>query len=307
MGQGKKEADLKAKYEQCVGREAQQRFRMEWAKNMKQEIEEEHFASSRIMTKEMIKGGEYMPFAVVVEREGWLADPRGALQRAKNYLQGALELGNEWVRTNSMTKAVEVLYFKTQVREAYVQQYKIQKSLKNKEEKQGMVDMEAASPVDATAANAPTSSSSVMPSPKAVGKRSPPSCIKAEGPKKAKTVNKEVQQHTTALVRAVQLYHVTMSMTLALTQEIGQKKEWSWANNDEVVNDMNVKKDNLECHMHTDPILIAAVAGEPINSLKNLAGFEDRIKVLASCTPEKVKALKDTVTKLRKMQAVRVK
>ena len=66
-------------------------------------------------------------------------------------------MGNEWVRTNSMTKAVEVLYFKAQVRESYVQQYKIQKSLKNEGSKQGMVDMEAASIVDATAANTPTS------------------------------------------------------------------------------------------------------------------------------------------------------
>ena len=93
----------------------------------------------------------------------------------------------------------------------------------------------------------------------------------------------------------------------ALLTDISASDEWSWANNDKVKKEIEGTKEELESHMDSDPIIQAAVAGEPAATLRTMPGFDNRIKALASMTEDKVTPLREIVQKMRKMQQIHMK
>ena len=88
--------------------------------------------------------------------------------------------------------------------------------------------------------------------------------------------------------------------------DIQSNAEWSWANNQEVLQDIKAKKDNLETHMQSDEILKAALAEEPSIALLAKSGFYNRIKAPCATTEEKLAPLRDIVNNMRQMQSVRM-
>ena len=110
-------------------------------------------------------------------------------------------------------------------------------------------------------------------------------------------------KHIKLLQTNIQQYHVTVSMCQSLLVDIQINHEWGWANKEEVQQGIKPKKDSLEAHMQSDEILRAALAEEPTTTLRNLPGFDNRIKALCATTEDKWAPLRDTVNKMRKMQA----
>ena len=47
--------------------------------------------------------GVYLPFAVLVEREGFAVDPVGAVQAATRMATRCAQLGGNWVQQNQFT------------------------------------------------------------------------------------------------------------------------------------------------------------------------------------------------------------
>ena len=89
--------------------------------------------------------------------------------------------------------------------------------------------------------------------------------------------------------------------------EINDKPEWSWAKNDEVLNEITATSKALEDFMGSDDILQAAGAGVNSNNLKIMDGYDMRIAGLATAAQERVKPLTTCIGKFCKMQQVRLK
>ena len=95
-------------------------------------------------------------------------------------------------------------------------------------------------------------------------------------------------------------------MCQCLLADIQSNSEWRWANNQDVIQDIKVKKDNLETHMQSDEILRAALAEEPSIAMLAKSGFDNRIKALCATTEAKLAPLRDIAKNMRKMQAARM-
>ena len=128
-------------------------------------------------------------------------------------------------------------------------------------------------------------------------------CPRQNATKKPK-VDVEAMKHIKLLNRTTQQYHVNINMCQSLLADIQSNAEWSWANNEELLQYLNAKKDNLETHMQSDEILRVALAEEPTTTLRNLPGFDNRIKALCATMEEQLAALRDALKKWRKMHAV---
>ena len=79
----------------------------------KQELQHTRFDAVCCLSKEMLEDGENLPFAVLVERGGYIP-PVGSVPCAKNYLVAAVEFGPEWDRVKPMAKAAKLLHFDKQ-------------------------------------------------------------------------------------------------------------------------------------------------------------------------------------------------
>ena len=51
--------------------------------------------------------GEYLPFAVIVDKQGYLVDKPGAIQRATNLCHSCVKMGGKWLFYNVQTKGQE--------------------------------------------------------------------------------------------------------------------------------------------------------------------------------------------------------
>ncbi len=91
--------------------EAKRMFRMEWARQVFNDILEatQHHHSWCTLNKQL---GVYEPFAVIVEKMGYSYDPQGAIRRAANYCDKCLAMGGDWTMVSEMTGELEFYLLK---------------------------------------------------------------------------------------------------------------------------------------------------------------------------------------------------
>ena len=105
-------------YKRCEGTVAKRAFRHKW-------LEQQYKMESqlRLHTEEYKRAdtskGQYLPFAVLVEREGFTVDPVGAVRAATCIAKRCSELGGNWVQHNPFTDRVEFLRLERQHHEVF--------------------------------------------------------------------------------------------------------------------------------------------------------------------------------------------
>ena len=105
-------------YKQCAGTTAQRVFRQQWA--LQQYKKESQLRSCTEEYKRVdTSKGQYLPFVVLVEREGFAVDLVGAARAATLIATRCAQLGGNWVQQNRFTDQVEFLWLERQHHEIF--------------------------------------------------------------------------------------------------------------------------------------------------------------------------------------------
>ena len=111
----------KAEYEACPNNAARAEFRKKWAEAELQVLVSKYQeAKSYEIVDSTI--GEYLPFPVIVEREGGWCMEQNVLA-AIRYVKKAHSMGGNWVSYNEMSERAEFLYCRKQHRETFAQKW----------------------------------------------------------------------------------------------------------------------------------------------------------------------------------------
>jgi len=105
-----RDRELAGEYEKVLGQRAQRAFRVEWAKRTLAILQESKVqsTSSTMLEKEH---GSYLPFAVIVKKEGGMKC-RSAVEAAVRYCRKCTLLGGRWRLYNHFTERWDFLYIR---------------------------------------------------------------------------------------------------------------------------------------------------------------------------------------------------
>jgi len=99
---------LADEYKSVVGTAAKAAFRAQWAKNEADRVISSKTHAQCWSVVDSTKG-EYLPFGMIVQREGGWCDPT-AIEAASRYARKCQMMGKPWTQFNSMTDRVDYLY-----------------------------------------------------------------------------------------------------------------------------------------------------------------------------------------------------
>jgi len=99
--------DLADEYKKCVGRAAQQSFKLSWARKMVEKERQKREQQTWSMVD--VTRGEYLSFGAIVLREGGWEDVH-ALRAAYKYVSKCAIMGSPWRLWNAMTEREDWLY-----------------------------------------------------------------------------------------------------------------------------------------------------------------------------------------------------
>ena len=114
--------ELGEAYKQCAGTAAKRAFRQHWALQQYKKESQLRLYNEEYQRVDTSKG-QYLPFAVIVEREGFAVDPVGAVQAAIHMATRCSELGGNWVQHNPFTNRVEFLRLERQHHEIFTKSW----------------------------------------------------------------------------------------------------------------------------------------------------------------------------------------
>ena len=97
-------------YKALCGREAQTKFRADWAAREVVKAKKFNTVTTSWSTVDVTKG-EYVPFGVIVQREGGWEDVT-AIAAAARYVRKAQLMAGAWVVYNNMTDRHDYLYLR---------------------------------------------------------------------------------------------------------------------------------------------------------------------------------------------------
>ena len=103
-------------YKTLKSNSEKRQFREEWAAKRLDQLTQK--VRTTTLSQEQRDHGEYLPFDVIVDREGGAHRPQ-AVQAAKNYVKKCLAMSNAWLQFNHMTGRYAFLYIRKQYIETF--------------------------------------------------------------------------------------------------------------------------------------------------------------------------------------------
>ena len=287
--ENKKEQDEFVKKQVAMGMKvnpAKKLFRAEWAKKRFEETraEKNHTKSYETVKREH---GEYMVFARVVEKLGWVTDQEGAVRRALAYCNKCFEMGGEWVDRNELHGDLEFFFLKKQSMTDMAEKWSLFESERTKGEgdSQQEDDTRPSKPSAQAAGAASAASSSggaqaakpkvapVVPKAKAKEKELEPvveqastagagkeakteAARSAEEKKKVKAAAKSGLSMLVANCNKLKQKNLTTTAAarnlIQNIQDQNNQQTWGWANNEQHVGQLELRQKQLNEKMSSD-------------------------------------------------------
>ena len=108
-----KQADLK----KLKGHDEKNKFRIAWAQQKLKDLKKE-ISQRKSFTKLDVEVGKYLPFSLIVKKEGGWKD-KAAVIAAMKYVTKAIAMGGKWTEYNDMTERVDFFYVRKSKKEIF--------------------------------------------------------------------------------------------------------------------------------------------------------------------------------------------
>eukprot|EP00974_Lingulodinium_polyedra_P098097 9509827-Lingulodinium_polyedra.AAC.1 len=120
----KKGSEAFEKYKTLGSTEKKKAYRLEWARQELANLRKE-----KVKFKEWadvdITLGEYMPFARVIEMQGYMVDPKGAVQRGTEMCKRLAKMGGKWIFYNDLSKSWEFFFIRRQHQQTFSEKWQL--------------------------------------------------------------------------------------------------------------------------------------------------------------------------------------
>ena len=287
----KNDKNLQVDYAEHKSREDRRLFRNRWAQATLKKAVEKREHIQKVIHQELSLG-EYLPFGMVVKREGGWKDA-SAIAAAETYFEECVALGNHWVSYNSMTKRGEVLYLRRQVRDVFENAWS--HSLANTSE------VDAASNAD-TGINENNNSS---PKPaKGANKRATTECDD-----EAKRAKKDFSSAMSAATRERNKFQRALQGADSLLATIEKDSSWSWAHTG-VLKEVSEAKADLQACVSVDQAtqdFFACMGAQALKRKHTQEALLSSFTYITSILPDKVNALSNAADYFRKQHGDRMR
>lgn len=219
-------------------------FRKQWAVENFQRIKSSKVKSTSLKQTD-ISRGVYLPFAVIVQKEG---NDEQALAAATRYSESCLKLGHPWHKENKFTGRREYLYIRQEYEESFERSW-VRSEVCEKSNEGG--DM-----------SAPEVNIKMADKQKRL--KSGGGKEKQEGEKdkdKTPKIKSDLDLAITRAQRTKTAYASTMSSAGALRNNINKKDDWSWAKGCRLSKELSELLDNLDA-LGAEPFASSLLASD---------------------------------------------
>ena len=303
---------LSDQYDKCVGRPAQQAFKLAWAK---EEYEKVQKAKTHSQTWRLVDTtrGEYLSFGMLVKREGGWKDS-SAISAATRYCQKACVMGKPWTVWNAMTERYDYLYISKLFVQDFEQSWSSFTTWTKSEgsepdaranasgsgQGQKRIADGAGEPAG-TSTGSGTAASTAGPSKKQkTNDGAKPSGNENKGGDSGKKEKKEVDKLLADATKWKMKFTSALAGIVNLENQILHNPMWEWARNDQQSKEINTRKKDVE-KFHGNAFVKNLLA---MDSAYMKANFDEKF-VLAECrklaADESVDRLVRFVSRLKKM------
>jgi hypothetical protein len=213
--------------------DAKRQWRVDWASRMHAKLTEgkRHDMSWAQVNKEK---GTYICFAVMVEKLGYVFDPKGAVRRATSYAEKCVAMRGDWVAFNEMVGELEFFFLEKSFTNIMNEKWSMF------EESTGKRQSEAEASADC--------GSDPQPQPlkkRKIGNGTDP--VNNQEPVLKDDCHKTVMSKLTLDANKVKAYlHNTVSGANSLVDAIDHSLEWAWARTPETLGRLKAKKTAID-------------------------------------------------------------
>ena len=197
------------------------------------------------ITKEEIECGEYLPFDVIVDREGGAARI-AAREAAKNYTIACISMQGDWLSFNTMTKRMEYLYIRKSRRDVFTRHWALHNTQKSESKPKGScaADPKQASTPQGTA----QPRASVQPS----THDEEPGQVRVPTPRRGENEAKKRTSLDKTLIEAKKVrvfYEGLHGKVASMNNCIATQQAWEWAKGSQMTNRLFELVHGLEAQM----------------------------------------------------------